>query len=57
MSDGVVTVRGVSQLAKAGMWPHHERTDVGVLETGEPVSVFLGVPVVDMRPEKNRRVI
>jgi hypothetical protein len=54
MADKVVTVHGVSQLAKAGMWPRDVRTEVGRLVTGEPVSVFAGHVIVDMRPGKNR---
>jgi hypothetical protein len=54
MSDKIVTVRGVAQLAKANMWPYNVRTEVGMLETGEPVSVFLGTPIVYCRPQVNR---
>jgi hypothetical protein len=54
-ADKIVTVKGVAALARANMWPYHEKTNVGILETGEPVAVYLGVPIVDMRPSKNSK--
>jgi hypothetical protein len=46
--DKVVTIRGVSQLAKASIWPRGVRTQVGRLATGELVSAHFGHVIVDM---------
>jgi hypothetical protein len=53
--DKVVTVVGVAQLARPNFWPYSERPQVGVLSTGEPVSVRFGTMIVNMRPDKNRK--
>lgn len=57
MADKVVTVAGAAAMARAGVWPHGVRTEVGILETGEPVSVYCGAVVVDLRPTTNRLAV
>jgi hypothetical protein len=57
MTDKIVTIHGVAAMARAGVWPHGVRTPVGVLESGEPVTVYCGAIVVDMRPTSNRLAI
>ena len=56
-ADRVVTVKGTAELARQGIWPMSRRTHVGYLESGAPVSVYVGTVIVDMRPEKNRKKI